>query len=708
MTQIKTTYCRNCTSFCGLQIEVNDDQHMVSVKGDINHPMTKGYHCIKANSSVDLGNGLSGRLPGSLKKQKDGSFNAVDNEVAQDEIAQKVKALVGQYGARSVGLFNGTGSYFDSLSYPIMKAFLGELGTPNLFSTHTIDQSAHWVAALRLGMMASGEHRLADHETLMIVGRNVVVTHQMQMFRPGPTLAKFRKNGGNLIVVDPRASETARYATDHLAIKPGQDAVLFAGLIREILKNGWHDAEACERHMIHLEQLQQSVQQYTPEFVEGRTGISTDQLLRTAEALGKTKSTVQVGTGVCFGAHSNLAVHLAYALNYICGSFRRAGELVQAQNVVDPAPIVETAVAPNRSWETGVKCLSTDTGQMFGEFPTAAMADEILADDPQKIRALFVFGGNPVTAIGQPEKTQKAFESLELLVVIDPRMTETARLADYVISPALQYERHDLTASQMMFTSPFAQYTEPVRPVPDGSIHTGEFFWGLSKRLGLNLTYKKLFLGNDYNRTPGGKPMDMTRAPDGETLARWWCEDSLVDFDTLKAHSGGMLVDVPETRVQAAEDNGARLDLCPDDVAQELQDVAEETDSQEYPYRLTCRRVLECLNSLYRDDPATRRRHPVNYAYLSGEDLEREGLTEGDRVSIRSRAGAISARVKTDQKLRAGVISMTHQWGEPNPVLDPEGNIGSLTARLVSTAHGDVEPINRMPRQSAIEVSLQH
>ena len=707
MTQTKTTYCRNCTSFCGLRIEVNGDQQMVSVKGDVDHPMTQGYHCVKANRSVDLGNGLSGRLPGSLKKQRDGGFAAVDVEVAQDEIAERVGALVDRYGARSVGLFNGTGSYFDALSYPIMKAFLGELGTPNLYSTQTIDQSAHWVAALRMGVMASGEDRLADHDTLMIVGRNVVVSHQMQIFRPRRALAEFRRNGGNLIVVDPRASETAGYATDHLAIKPGQDAVLFSGLIREILNNGWHDAEACQRHMIHLEQLRQSVQLFTPEFVEGCTGIGAGQLLRTAAALAKTKSTVQVGTGACFGPHSNLVVHLAYALNFICGSFRRAGDLVKAQNVVNPTPIVEMAMAPHRTWETGVKCLSTDTGQMFGEFPTGALADEILADDPRKIRALFVFGGNPVTAIGQPEKTQRALESLELLVVIDPRMTETARLADYVISPALQYERHDLTTTQLFFTSPFAQYTEPVTPVPEGSINAGEFFWGLSRRLGLQLTYKKLLLGNDYHRTPGGKPMDMACAPDGETLARWWCEDSLVDFDALKAHSGGMLVDVPETQVQAAQDDGARLDLCPDDVVEELNAVAHEVDSEDYPYRLTCRRVLECMNSLFRDDPSTRKRYPVNYAYLSPQDMEREGLSEGDRIAIRSRSGAITAPVKTDRKLREGVISMTHQWGEPNPGLDPEGTKGSLTATLVSTAHGDVEPINRMPRQSAVEVSLQ-
>ena len=595
MPQTKTTFCRNCTSFCGLKIEVDDNDQMIRVQGDRDHPMTQGYHCVKANRSVDLGNGITGRISGSQKRQSDGSFDAVDNEVAMDEIAAKVKALVDEFGPRSVGLFNGTGSYFDGLSYPIMKSFLGELGTPNLFSTNTIDQSAHFVAILRMGLMASGEKRLTDYDTLMIVGRNVMVTHQMQFFRPRKTLTAFTEKGGNLIVVDPRETETARLASQHLSIEPGQDAVFFAGLIRIILNNEWQDADVCERHAINLDQLQRSVQPFTPEVVEQRAGINPEHLQRTAEALAKTSSTVQVGTGVCFGPHSNLVVHLAYALNVINGSFRRAGDLVVTQNVVNPVPIVETVVPPDRTWEKGVKCLTTDTGQMFGEFPTGAMPDEILTDNPQKIRALFVLGGNPLTAIGEPLKTQRAFESLELLVVIDPLMTETARLADYVISPALQYERHDLTTTQMFFTSPFAQYTRPVKPVPEGSINGGEFFWGLAKRMGLQLQYKKLLLGNDYHATPAGKDMDMSQSPDGETLARWWCEDSLVDFDALKAHDGGMLVDVPETRVQAVEDAGARLDLCPDDVAAELNDVLRESGSDDFPYRLTCRRVLECF-----------------------------------------------------------------------------------------------------------------
>ena len=87
--------------------------------------------------------------------------------------------------------------------------------------------------------------------------------------------------------------------------------------------------------------------------------------------------------------------------------------------------------------------------------------------------------------------------------------------------------------------------------------------------------------------------------------------------------------------------------------------------------------------------------------------MEREGLEEGDSIAITSKAGTIKAPVKPDAKLRDGVISMTHQWGEPDPEIDPEGKVGSLTATLVSMAHEDVDPINRMPRQSAIEVSLK-
>jgi anaerobic selenocysteine-containing dehydrogenase len=709
MTNKVKTFCRNCTSHCGLEFEVDNDR-LVSVRGDADHAMTSGYFCVKANMSVDLGKGDHERLTQCLKRTGDDSFLPVAAVDALDEIGEKIAGLVSRYGARSVGIFYGTGSYLNGLSWPLMKSFLSELGSPNLFSTMTIDQSARWVAMLRMGTMASGAYSPSEVDTLLIVGKNPLVSHQLiGFFRPGKSLAELRARGADVILVDPRVTETARHASLHLPVKPGEDVALFAGMIRLILDRGWQDQDFCNRFVDGLEALRAAVDRYTPDFVQQRSGISAEQLLNATEKFALApKSLAVVGTGPCMGPHSNLAVHLVECLNALCGSFNRAGDSIDSQSVLFPRPFVEMAIPPNRSWESGVQCHSANTGQLFGEFPTGALPDEILTPGEDRIRALIVLGGNPVTAIGQPEKTLRAFADLDLLVTIDPRMTETARMSHYVIAPKLQYERHDLSTVMdgiTGYTRPFVQYTAPVVTHPPGTVDEGEFFWQLAKRLKLQLVYKKMILGMDYHAIAEGHAVNMELMPDGEQLARWWCEGTAVEFDALKTATSGLMVGMPETRVQPAQDNGSRMSLCPDDVADELALVSAETTSADYPYRLVTRRLLECLNSLYRDSPQTRKRYPTNYAYMHPDDIAEAGITALDRVEIKSAYGAINAAVRPDQGLVPGVISMAHQWGDPDDALDPGGSKGAFTGRLVSLDH-EVESINRMPRQTAIPVSV--
>lgn len=705
--QAVKTFCRNCSHLCGLEISLEGNE-MVAVRGDKDNHSSNGYHCIKAISSLDLGNGKTGRLTHCQKKQPDSSFAPIDAEQAQDEIASKLSVLIKQHGPRSVGVFYGTAAYYEGLNFPIMKSFLGELGSPNLFSTCTIDMSAVWVSPMRMGMMASGLPKMDQLETFLIAGKNPVVSHLLfGVYRPGVTLAQFKKDGRNLIVVDPRKSETAQRATQHLAVKPGEDVSLFAGMIRTIIDNEWYDKAFCERFCVNLAQLRQAVDAYTPELVEQRTGLSWLEVEKAAKTFASTNSFAVAGTGVTMAPHSNLIVHLTDSLNVICGNYPRAGDEVQSYSVLMPRPYAESVIPPNRTWEKGPKCLSSDTGAFYGEFASGALPDEILAEDKDRIRALIVYGGNPVKALGQPEKTLKAFKNLELLIVIDPMMNETAKLADYVISPELQYERHDITAvidGVAAFASSFAQYTPPVVKPPEGVISSGDFFWGLGKRMGLQLEYKKLVFGMSYHEVPAGQPMDMENKPDGEQLARWWCEDSYTDFETLKAHTSGFSPN-QTVRVQEAADDGARLDLCPPDVAQELAETLHEKPDGNFPYRLTNRRLLECLNSMYHDAEMTAKRYETNYAYMHPSDIEKEGLGDGSLITIESKkAGEIVAKVKPDKNLQAGMISMSHQWGSPELSTTDRG---SFTGALVSLEIEDVEPINRMPRQTAIDVRLR-
>ncbi|HEX8058410.1 MAG TPA: molybdopterin dinucleotide binding domain-containing protein, partial [Novosphingobium sp.] len=153
-------------------------------------------------------------------------------------------------------------------------------------------------------------------------------------------------------------------------------------------------------------------------------------------------------------------------------------------------------------------------------------------------------------------------------------------------------------------------------------------------------------------------------------------------------------------------DAPGRLELCPPDVAAELAALVGEAPEQGFGYRLTCRRVLHALNGAFRHSREARRRFPVNYAHMSPEDMAADGIAEGDTIEIASEFGAIRTLAKGEARLRRGVISMTHMFGplqgSGDPVADGGANVGQLTSLTER-----VEPINFMPRYSAVPVNVR-
>ena len=713
MSEKKKTFCRNCSALCSMEVTVEDDRLVGAVPDGTASPYGP-YLCAKGLASIDFHNGAEERLMGSLKRQGPGDYRPVAAAQALDEIAGGLSELIDQYGPRSVALYHGTGAYRSVLGAQLEKAFLSAVGTPNLFSTMTIDQSAKWVTAGRMGVMASGKPAFRDVDLAVIVGNNPVVSHQTYPFGPGESgapgraFAAARARGTRIIVIDPRRSETARYADLCLQPLPGQDAVLFAAIAHILLRDKTFDSAFCDRFTTQMDALEAAVAPYTPAVAARRADVPIAQIELAAQWIGEARRPfVGSGTGPSMSAHSNLNDHMIEVVNALAGGYRRAGDRVWNPGTLNPRRVVETAIAPTRSWERGIKCRTANIGSLFGEFPTALLPQEILTPGPDKIRALIVFGGNPLMGLGDPERAVPAFEDLDLLVSLDARKNETARFAHYVIATSQPYERHDIsTAGDSLYPQAFAQYAAPVVTKPPGVIDDWEFFWGVASRMGLSLTLKYWNYGQEFDAIPEGLRLDIDEPPDPVAMIRFLCRKSTVPFESLLDNPSGVRPDLPPQYVlPASEDNGARLELCPEDVAQELETVQQEGQDSRYRYYLTSRRILEALNSAYRESSNTRRRYPVNWAYFNPDDMAREGIGEGDMIRLQSEAGSVVGVVKVDSGLRPGVISMTHMFGDLGQSTDPMEQGGSFTGRLTSLQEY-LEPINFMPRFSGIPVNV--
>jgi anaerobic selenocysteine-containing dehydrogenase len=708
------TFCRNCGALCGLELTIDGDKVLDAVADPAAASPYGSYMCPKALAAVDFHNGAERRLRSSLKRDASGGFVEIPAAQALDEIAAKLAALIAEHGPRSVAVYHGTGAYRSVLGGLLEKSFLAAIGSPNLFSTMTIDQSAKWVTMARMGVMASGKPSFKDVDVGLIAGNNPVVSHQTFPFAPGESgaparaFAEAKARGARLIVVDPRRTETARYADLVIQPLPGQDAALFAAIAHILLRDGTYDRAFCDRFVSQLDELRAAVAPFTPELAARRADVPVEQIELAARWLGEAKRPfVGSGSGPSMSAHSNLSDHMIEAVNVLVGGYRRAGDLVRNPGALKPRIVREMVAPPTRSWETGVKCRTADVGKLMGEFPAARLPEEITTPGPDRIRAFINFGGNPVMALGHPEKAVAAFEDLELLVSLDARLNETAQLGHYVIATSQPFERHDVTVpGDGLYPEPFVQYAPPVVSKPPGVIDDWEFFWEVASRMRRGLTFKYWTYGLDFDAIADGLELDVDVKPDPEDLIRHLCKESRVSFEALVANPSGVRPEVPPQYVEAAPDNGARLELCPPDIARELAAVLGETADSRFRYSLTCRRILEAMNSAYRDSAGTGRKYPVNWAYMNPDDMAAEGLAEGALIEIESEAGRILGVAKAEDRLRRSVVSMTHLFGDLSPSTDPYAQRGGHTGRLTSLDQY-LEPINFMPRFSGIPVNLR-
>ena len=709
------TYCRNCIAACGMEVTV-DNNHIVAHEGDAEHPISQGYKCIKGAMAVEFSDSPR-RLLMSKKRQGDGSFVDIDANVATSEIAQKLSQIVAEHGPRSIALYLGTAGNFNTLGVLLAKAWLHAVQSPNLYSSMTVDQSAKWVTACRMGIFASGKPLMEDLDVSIIAGANPVVSHLGHPYvpvthsKPSSHIRNAQKRGAKFIVVDPRKSETARLADLHLQIIPGEDATLFAGIVNLILQNGWEDKEFCTQHVAHIDKLRQSVSGYTLDHVASTCGLPAYQIEEVTRLFAQAKRKLAGSvTATSMNGDCNLTEHLIETLNAICGAYRRAGDVVRNPGVLAPHPTIAATMPMMRTWEMEPKLRTQNVGLLFGEYPSALLPDEILSAGEDRVRALIVYGGNPVMAFPDPNKTLKAFENLELMVCVDPRMSETSKVADYVIAPTVAFERHDLTAyGDLTMARPFLQYSAPVLKKPDTVIDDWEFYWQISREMSLQLVMKPglMITGVPYGAVPGGIDIDMENKPRPEQLMADYLSQSAVSLEQLQAAPGGILLEGGEEKVLAGEIvPGARLDVAPDDVVAELLNLRRRlTGNNRFTYRLTVRRTYEVMNSTYMDSSITAKRYPFNFLFMNDEDMAEEGISDGDRVRIESINGNIVGIAKHDPGLRRKVVSMGHMWGNVNGG-DPKVVGGSHTARLVSGDPNSFSPINFMPRQTAIPVNV--
>jgi anaerobic selenocysteine-containing dehydrogenase len=593
----------------------------------------------------------------------------------------------------------------------MVPAFLSALGSPRAYSSVTIDQSAKVVALGRLGIWPPGRTPMSRSDVYLLVGANPLVSVSANGFdtrNPTKRLRMARERGMKLIVIDPRESETARFADVHLQPLPGEDCVVLAGLLHLVLESGWQDRAFCERYADDVEALRVAVRAFTPEAVAQRADVPESTLREAARLFAHECQTGPAAgaTGPDMAPGGNLAEHLIECLNIVCGRYLREGDEIEHPGAIQARHPIKAEVIPApRWWEQGPKSRVGGFGQLDGELPTGTLPDDILEPGPGRIRCLISHGGNPASAIPDIEKVDRALAALDLLVAIEPFPTMTTQLADYVLPPTLQYERADLPVwlyESLASPEPYTRYTPAIARPPEGAVvrddHT--YFWGLAKRLGRTL---ELF----------GDSLPMDREPTTDEILALTAKNAPIPFEELKRAERGIFLDQEKQLVEPGDpDSPHRFSLLPNDVAGELGAFAATLHQpplgdERFRYRMAVRRLRDANNSAGLGLPSIKVRVPFNPAYLNPDDMADEGIEEGEPVEITSHHGSIRARAAADPALRRGVVSISHGFGGLPGQNAKYEDVGVSTNWLTSTADDAREAINAMPWLTGFPVAVE-
>jgi len=705
----RKSFCRTCTSHCGMIIAVDEHEQIVDVRPDKEDPITKGFACFKGLTAGEAHYSKK-RVLHPLKRMPDGTFQRIGIEQALDEIAAKLKDIIARNGPESVGGYRGTGSGMNAAGCFSLDGLFSAIGTPKICSASSIDQSSKTVAMERIGYWPAGTPLLDEVEVALFFGLNPMVSYSsVELHNTVKSITGLVAKGLKLLVIDPRKSETARIAHDYMQPLPGEDSSILAGMIRHILKNGWEDKAFIAQHVAQLDELRAAVEPFTPEYVCKRADIPVDKFLSMTEMFAKAKKAfVRAGTGPSMGPHSNLMEHLVQALNIITGRFLREGDEIRNPGFLTPRWQRKCQVLPaQRSYDKGFKSRVGDFGLIklpMPEMPTGIMADEILQPGPGQIKAFFVHGGNPAIIVPDQLKVVRAFKELELLVTIDPFMTPTAELSHYVLPTTMQYERADLPCWQgemVFYKRAYSRYTPAVAKPPAGAevVDDTYYVWGIAKRLGLQFTSL-------------GVNVDMSTPPDTEDILKIAAQNSPVSYDELKQAPLGLFHDEKQYVESGDPDCQDRFTICPPDVFQEIKDLAAEpmihdvtvSNGMTATHRFTVRRHRDIWNSTFRENEPLKKRVPHNTAFMNPADMKGMDLKPGDTIRLSTVTTTAEVIVDVDENIRTGVISMTHGFGALPEKNDYKRD--GLCSNLLISTDQDLQTINAMPRMSGFALHV--
>jgi len=740
------TACILCYVNCGLEVAV-EGRRITKVKGDRANHRSAGYLCQKAQRLQWYGDHAD-RLTTPLRRLPNGTHEAIDWETAFTEIAAKLNALRATHGSEAFGFYGG-GGQGNHLGGAYFTALRGALGATKHFNALSQEKTGDfWVNGRLYGDQLCHTAEDIEHtELLVVLGCNPWMAHGFQAARNAVNEIK-KAPARRMIVIDPRRTEVADVADLHLALRPGTDAFLLSALLAIILRRGGAAADFIAARTTGFEEVRDVLLAVPVDAWIAHAGVERADVERAVDMiLAAASMVVRVELGIQQSRHSTLNSYLEKLLYLLTGHFGRPG-----------TNGLHTWLQPLYRSSEGEHSAVTGQEIIGGLLPTNRFADEVLTDDPRRIRAVWVDSNNPANTAADTERFEKAFRALELSVVVDVAYTETAALADYVLPASAQYEKWEATLFTFEWPRNFFQLRAPLMAPLPGTLPEPEIYTRLLRAMGDLPDDEGLAELRALAREHRGKMMKRAFAMFGEnpklvpiapvllyaTLGPTLpsgaaaaaplyaaCHRTAMEytravqralattaeppmlgealFETLLASRSGFTFTAHEYEeiFELVKHVDGKIHLAVPEMLDWIRrlDAAAEAPDPAYPFMLVAgQRRMHNANQIFRT-PAWRKSDPDGALRIHPEDLAALGGTDGGWMAVATKTGRLVTRIESDDSMRRGLVALPHGYGQSYP--DGAGGRVVDGPRLnLITAHDDCDPIAATPYHKNVAVHL--
>jgi anaerobic selenocysteine-containing dehydrogenase len=718
----QSTACLCCATNCGLEVQVKEDC-IAKVRGDKSNPFSKGYTCSKGLTVGKLVNHKQ-RVKTPLKRMPDASYAPISWERAISEIAAKLRDIIERHAPEAVALMGG-GGQANHLDFVYAVGFLNLLGSRRHF--HVLAQEftqKYWVNGLVFGSEGIDyEENWHRSEVILVMGSNPWMSHGFQRSRVMiREIADDPKR--TLIVVDPRRHETAEKADMHLQIRPGTDLYFLLALLNVIVKEGLVDDAFLAGHARGWEDARFIADLATPADAAKLCDLKEGDIRAVARRFATAKSaSIRNHLGICHGKNMVENCYLTTLLQVITGNMCTADGAHFPVTLFTGAGVFRDE-KPSEKPRTRVAGIPSIRGLL----PPNALPEEILDAGEERVRALIVEACNPICSYADAKRMTEAFEQLELLVVIDPAMTEPARMAHYVLPVPIGYEKWEASSFAKGHPEVYFHLRRPVLQPPPEARQECIIFYELAKAMGLDYRSNFAFAGLE-DAIKAGDPAPVLSLIKGlsalfamsrqQELAKAGTVSADGDpveavFNKLLEHPEGVLlckVDPEKNWEQVRTDDG-KVVLNPPlilDMFRRLE-IPADTDfrtNRQYPFVLqTGERTDYNANTVHRD-PAWRKKQRDSYLRMH-EDVARDlGVANGERVHLVTEHGEALVPALVTDDIYPGNLSMPHGYGllwenDESGKLEP---VGTNVQALISAQHRD--PLTGIPYHKYIPANVR-